>query len=299
MITADNYYSLESNRQYMSCHQYTQWLACPAREAARQRGEYVEPVGDALVCGTYVDAVLTTPDQVDRALERKDHEGVTYRERLQTKVGKPNAVRLKAEEIIARLRRDPDAVLLLSGQGQAVVNGELTGHRADGSEFRCPWKGMVDVLHLEDSLFVDLKTAADFEPCWKRARVGTVWQNVKKPWFCEYDYPLQIAVYRELIRQQSGKECRGVILAATKQTPPDIGAWAFDDTGWLSFEITEALDARIPGGWDAKRHGGAQGLEAVLKMKTGEVMPTRCEVCDYCRATKTLPWYAAHYSVKE
>lgn len=55
-LTAENYYSPEANREYMSASQIKQFMKCPAAAMAELRGEYERPTTSALLIGSYVDA---------------------------------------------------------------------------------------------------------------------------------------------------------------------------------------------------------------------------------------------------
>ena len=88
-----------------------------------------------------------------------------------------------------------------------------------------------------------------------------------------------MAVYRAGIQAvYSLKDTEGVIIAVTKQTPPDKAVLSFENS-----DYDTALDYV------------KENLPHVLDVKNGKVPPQRCEHCDYCRMTKTLDG-AIHYS---
>ena len=47
ILTPDNYYSVEANREYMSCSQYQSFMDCEARTMAELEGRYVREDSDA------------------------------------------------------------------------------------------------------------------------------------------------------------------------------------------------------------------------------------------------------------
>ena len=61
------------------------------------------------------------------------------------------------------------------------------------------------------------------------------------------------------------------LIAVTKQTPPDKAIVSFDQ---------ESLDEEL-------KNVGLY-MQRVLAVKTGEEYPSRCNKCDYCRATKQV-----------
>ena len=63
ILTSENYYSPDANRDYFSVSQYKDFLKCPAMAMAKLRGEYEEEFGRALLLGSYVDEMLTGTDE--------------------------------------------------------------------------------------------------------------------------------------------------------------------------------------------------------------------------------------------
>lgn len=256
MLTHANYYSLEADAEYMSCHQFVAWLECAAREQARQRGEYEPPDNTALLVGSYVDKGFLTPDEPAPWVEKNRAE-------ILNKKGEPYAPFVQAEAMIARLRRDPEAVQLAQGEKQVILTGWI-GEDHEGRPVA--WKGAADCINDTLGIVLDLKTTRDFEPQWS--------ETVKKKvaWYEVYNYWRQLAVYQALAEQALGKLLVPVILAVTKQQPPDIGAWIFEDPDRLTSEV-EAVKAKMP---------------EVMAMKAGAAPATRCGKCDYCRGTNAL-----------
>lgn len=62
ILTEENYYDLESDRRFMSVHQYFDFVGtlgyagCEERALAKLDGTYSEEPSDALLIGSYVDA---------------------------------------------------------------------------------------------------------------------------------------------------------------------------------------------------------------------------------------------------
>ena len=122
-LTAENYYSQEANREYMSVSQFKDFagtygrLACEfaAMEKLEERWEDEETT--ALLVGSYVDAYF------EGTLEKfKAEHPALFR-----KDGGLKADYVKAEEIIARIERDKYFMKYMSGQKQVIMTGELFG----------------------------------------------------------------------------------------------------------------------------------------------------------------------------
>jgi hypothetical protein len=256
-LTSSNYYSLEAESQYMGVHQFAAWSECGAREWARQHGDYTPPDKQAFLVGSYVDKGVLTPDLLQTWIS--DNAAEIYQ-----KSGKAMlAPFVKADAMIARLLRDAAAVELLRGRKQVILTGFIG---ADHEGRPVAWKGAADNLNDGIETETDLKTCKSFEQEWS--------DEVKKrvDWYEVFNYWRQRAVYQELILQMTGKVYLPSILAVTKQDPPDIGCWVFDDADRLGREL-EAVK---------------NGLPNVMAMKAGVVAPARCGKCDYCRGTNKL-----------
>lgn len=143
ILTAENYYSQEANREYMSVSQYKTLfgtfgkVACEARAIAELNGEWEQEKTTALLVGSYVDAHFEGTLALFRAQNPE----------LFTKAGQLKAEFRKAEEIIARIERDSYFMKFMSGQKQVIMTGEIGGAK---------WKIKVDSL-IPDVCIVDLK----------------------------------------------------------------------------------------------------------------------------------------------
>jgi hypothetical protein len=94
------------------------------------------------------------------------------------------------------------------------------------------------------------------------------WWNFIDYW----GYPLQGAIYQELVYQNTGKRLPFYIAAISKEPSPDIGVFRIPQ---------ENLDI-------AMRELGKETLARIDALKNGEIDPERCEHCDYCRSTKII-----------
>ncbi len=145
-LTAENYYSQEANREYMSVSQFKDFagtygrLACEfaAMEKLEERWEDEETT--ALLVGSYVDAYFEGTLEQFKA----DHPG------LFKKDGGLKAEYVKANEIIARIERDKYFMKYMSGQKQVIMTGELFGAK---------WKIKID-SYIPKVAIVDLKVMA-------------------------------------------------------------------------------------------------------------------------------------------
>ncbi len=155
----------------------------------------------------------------------------------------------KAEDIIQRIENEPAFMEMLSGQKQVIKTGLIDG---------IPVKIKMDVYFPNEKI-VDLKIMRNFEPIWKDGQ--------KMPWFAAWGYDLQGAVYQVI----EGNHLPFYLAAATKEPVTDIQGLYIPQ---------EYLDERME-----YFRGMAPRYAAI---KRGEIAPTRCEHCDFCKLTKAF-----------
>lgn len=158
-----------------------------------------------------------------------------------------------ANDIIRRIESDALMMEYLSGGKQEILTGEL---------FEVPWKIKVDVL--TDERIVDLKIVKDFKPIYEDG-FGY------RPWLEYWGYDIQGAVYQQIVKQNTGKQLPFYIVAATKEKTPDIAV----------IEIPQPV-------LDTALEVVEFKIDRLDLVKTGELPATRCDACDYCKATKIL-----------
>lgn len=250
-LTAENYYSKEANREYMSVSQFKDFagtygqLACEFTAIEKMEERWEEEKTTALMVGSYVDAYF------EGSLERFKRENPD----IFTQKGELKAAFKKAEEIIARIERDKYFMKFMSGQKQVIMTGELFGAK---------WKIKIDSF-IPDTAIVDLKVMASLTDLKWVKDLGYL--DFVRYW----GYDIQGAVYQEIVRQNTGKKLPFYIAGATKETEPDIDIIHVTDN-YLQ-EAIHVVEANMP---------------RILRVKSGEEQPDRCGLCDCCRRNKVL-----------
>jgi hypothetical protein len=242
ILNDSNYYSLEADREYMSVSQYKSFKKCEVSAVAKLQGKYEGLKSEALLLGSYLHewAEKRNTDQF-----KKEHP------EMFSSVGKTKG-QLKsnykiADNMINALKNDSICMNFLNGEKEVIVTGELFGVK---------WKAKVDCLNLEKGFFSDLKTTRELH---KRYDGLT---------FIEYyGYVEQMAVYRELIKQQFGKDLIPYIVAVEKKDNPLKAIIRIDEcyTRPKLEEIEYTLDR-------------------IVKVRNGLETPIGCGMCDYCRS---------------
>lgn len=184
MLTDNNYYSLEANRNFFSVSQYKDFMKCEAMAMAKICGDYIQPVTKPMLVGSFVDSYF------EGNLEQfmKENPAVfTRKNELRSEFKKAN-------EIISRIKNDELFMKFLSGEKQKIMTFELFGVR---------WKIKMDSF-LEGICITDLKIVQNFKslPFWR--------------------YDLQGAVYQKGVEIVTGKQLPFYLAVATKERIPDL-----------------------------------------------------------------------------
>lgn len=243
-LTNENYFSQEAMNEYLSASYIKSFLTCEAAVEAERKGEYKRETSTALLVGGLVDAILTDDPEEYRAKHPEMYK----------KDGTLKAEFLQAEAMAERAKSDGFFMGMLSGEHQKIVTGQICG---------LPFKAKLDA-YLPDVMITDLKTVKDMNPVWQpgqgRVDFATAW-----------NWPLQMAIYQELIRQETGKSVPCYLAVVTKENPPDI-------------EVVSIPQERL----DAEKDFLMMLLPRVEAVRNGLVEPKRCGKCAYCRMTKKL-----------
>lgn len=251
-LNKENYHSNEANEQYMSVSQFKSFQECEASTLAELQGEFSRPESTAFAVGSYIHTAFESDEEFEKFVEENNH--VIFKKRGNGKYSEFE----QADQMIETLKNDALATFALTGDKEVIMTGEIGGTR---------WKIKVDNINLECGYFSDLKTTKSLYDRYWSYKYGERYVSFVH----HYGYILQMAIYQEIIKQNTGKLLEPYIVAVTKETPPDKAIITFDQED-LEFEMEYVLAA----------------LPSVLEVKNGLREPVRCEKCAYCRSTKKL-----------
>ena len=259
-LTKENY---KTNHDYMSYSTFSLYLTCEAAAAAHYRA----PSTTAQLVGSYVDAYFSNELEEFKA----EHPEI-----FNIKTGALKADFVKANDIIARIESDETFLKTLSGEKQVIMTGKINGLEGLDNEIEgLPFKIKMD-SYKENEFIVDLKVMKDFKPVWSDAYHS--YQN----FMIAYNYDIEMAIFQEIVYQNTGKKLPVYISAITKEDPSDIGIFSIPQN-----KLDEALTI--------VKHN----IPRIKKILNGEVAPHRCETCEYCKMTKkarVLDWDYVGYS---
>lgn len=123
VLTAENYYSKEANKEYMSVSQYKDFagtygkMACEFSAVEKLEERWAQKKTTPLLVGSYVDSYF---EGTLEEFKKKNPE-------IFTQKGQLKADYKQAERIIARMERDPLFMQYMSGEKQVIMTGELFG----------------------------------------------------------------------------------------------------------------------------------------------------------------------------
>lgn len=258
ILTAENYFSPEANREYISVSQYKDFAgtigrpACEEMALAKLSGDWAEEETTSLLVGSYVDAHFEGTLDIFKAKHPQ----------IFTKSGELKAEYRRAEDVINRIERDEYFMKFMSGQKQVIMTAEFFG---------AEWKIKID-SYLEGIAIVDLKIMESLTKQFWTKDFG--YMDFTQYW----GYDIQGAVYQEVVYQNTGKRLPFYIAAASKEKEPNIEIIQIDDD-----HLKEKL------------YEVEQNTPKILMLKNKEISPIRCGICDWCKHTKVLT-KPIHYS---
>ena len=258
ILTADNYFSEEADKFYMSASQYKSFCGsagmrgCEAKAMAKLRKEWEDEETTAMLVSSYVDAFYS--GELD--IFKRSHPQIF------TQKGELKADYKQADRIIERSLQDKLFQGFMAGEKQAIMQGHFAG---------AEWKIKMD-SYLEGKAIVDLKVMqAIFED--DREEIKSTWVRDLGyiPFTHYWGYDIQGAIYQEVVYQNTGKRLPFFIAALDKQKETGMAIFHLDDQ--VLKEALIEVEKNMP---------------RILDLKAEMEEPDRCECCDYCRHTKVL-----------
>lgn len=255
ILTSDNYHSRETNQRYMSVSMYKDFAgtlsspACEELALAKLNGTWEQKKTVPLLVGSYCDSYFE--GTLDKFKSENPEIFVTRGDRK----GELKSDYVKAEEIIKRIERDELFMTFMSGEKQVIMTAEMFG---------AEWKIKMDA-YAKNLAIVDLKVMASLRDMKWTKDYG--YMNFVHQW----NYYVQGAVYQEVVYRNTGKRLPFFLATASKEEYPDIEIIQLEQN--LMDEALIEVERNTPN---------------IVALKNGEIKPTRCGVCDYCKHTKVL-----------
>lgn len=274
ILNSDNYYSLEADREYMSCSQYQDFLSCEARAMAKLKGKFTPKKSEALTVGNYFHTALES-EEAHAAFCEANFDDI-YKTSVSKKTGEITvtgkyAPYVTADGMIQACYDDPliSSLIYMPGENEVIMTGQIFG---------VPWKIRLDKYMADKRLIIDWKTTANINKTEYNPVIG------ERESFIEVlGYMMRAAVYTEIEKQYTGNSTDAdfVIIAVSKEDPPDKGAFSLNHRQRYDWELEQIKER----------------LGRIIQVKNRVVAPKRCGVCDYCRSTKKLKKIVPYYTL--
>lgn len=256
-LTAANYYGPEASKRFMSVHQYMSFAGHMGVEGCEARA-LAELNGE---WSPTKSKAMMVGSYVDSFFEGTLDTFKEENPEIFTAKGELRAEYKQADKMIERALADEYFMQTMQGEKQRIMTASIFG---------CDWKIKMD-SYIPGVAIVDLKTSANIHE-HRNFRGG----NVSIVDY--YGYILQGAIYQEVVYKNTGERLPFYLSFISKQDEPEILVVGIDDDS-----LRDALKEI------------EENIDKVLAVKNGEVEPTRCECCDYCKRTRILRG-AIHYS---
>lgn len=255
-LTESNYYTVEMNKAYCSASQYKDFIGFPLRHGCEERalktisGEYKEETTKALLMGSILDA-LWENDDPEYILER-------FPDCVSSRGATKGQLKSEYQAVIdmyQRTLREERFCAYMAGEKQKIMTGEI-----EGLSFKIKIDSFID-----GKAITDLKTTQTLD---RTFRYFIPDSGERLPFYLAYGYDIQLAIYREIVRQNTGDTLNCYIAAVDKKPHPIC-----DVIEMLPKQLDEALDKV------------KSNCESIIMLKSGEATPSRCNQsdCDYCR----------------
>lgn len=250
-LTSDNYYSDEANKKYLSVSLFKMFYGTTGKYGCEEQAF-------AYMNGNYKTEPTTAMlvgSYVDSYFEGSLEKFKETHPELFKKDGSLKSEFVQAENIIKRIERDKKFMQYMSGEKQTIMIGDLAG---------AEWKIKMD-SYIPHKAIVDLKVVDDIYKSYYHKDTG------KLNFIQERGYDFQLAVYQHIVEMNTGERLPCFIAAADKGKVTNI-------------EIIQITQPEL----DGALAGVEYGVNRIKGIKNGEIEPTRCERCDYCKETKVI-----------
>ena len=263
ILTPESYYTVAADKIYCSASQYLNIIGrpavpgCEARAMAELNGEYVQETTKAMLIGSILDTLWELDDlpieEKIQIIADKYPECVSSRGA--TKGELKNEYK-QAIQLYQRTLKDELFCQFMSGEKQVIMTGEIEG---------LPFKIKMD-SYIPDVAIVDLKTTQDASRNFRKYIADS---GNRETFYRAMGYDIQLAIYREIVRQNTGKTLRCYLACIDKNSHPL--PQIIELTPKMLDDALETVKANIP---------------TIKLLKSGEITNyVRCEECDYCRDT--------------
>lgn len=265
-LTNDNYFSKEARMEYMGYSQFKGFVTCASKEMAKINEKYEEEKTQALLMGSYVDAYFS------EEMEDFRHKNPD----IFKKDGTLKSEYMQCDKIIEFIKKDPNFYKYLQGKHQVIMTGVIAGVK---------FKIKVDVLH--DSVIVDQKLMKDLNPVWSDE------YHCYMNFVDYYHYDWEGAIYREIVRQNTGKTLPFVLHVTTKEKVPSKALIRIDDE---DLDVALKLVEELAPIFDHYKHS-IKLTDEEMKILDSHQIRLECGECDWCKQNKMVTGIFSYHTL--
>ena len=251
ILTKDNYFSKEADMEYMSVSQFKLFNECEAKALATINGLESAVYKEAFIEGSLFEALVSGDKQLFMA---------QHPELISSRGATAGQIKSNYAKVISAAEKfnsqDFFVNIVEKCEKQVVLTAEFCDVKV---------KCAIDLFDKMTNSIYDIKCMKDFKEQWSKE------EKAYQPWYYVYDYVLQLAVYREIVKQNFGEPLQVGLIAATKEDSPDVEALSF------SFDLLDLEFEKFKN--KIKRYD---------LIKKGFVEPIQCGCCDYCKSIKNI-----------
>lgn len=250
-LNHNNYFSIEMDKKYLSVSQYKSFKNCSLKalhdlevpDTTYKQAFLEGQLFENLVAGDPKLFIAQHPEMISSRGSTAGQLKSEFQRVLKA------AEKFNSQEFFRSI--------INKCEKQVILTGEICG---------VPVKCCLDLFDRETNSIYDIKCMKDFNEQWSKEEKKYI------PWYYAWGYVLQLAVYREIVKQNFGKEPKEIaLLAATKEEIPDIQAIKFN-TELLDIELIDFM----------------HNIRLYDEIKKGIIKPTPCNCCSYCKTIKEI-----------
>lgn len=251
ILTEQNYFSKEADIEYMSVSQWKLFNECEAKALATIQGQEDSTFKNAFLEGQLFEALVSG----DAKLFMSKHPEI-----ISSRGATAGQIKAEYQKVINAAEKFNDQELfrkiIEKCEKQVILTGEI-----EGIKVKCA----LDLFDTKTNSIYDIKCMKDYKEQWIKE------DKAYAPWYYVYGYVLQLAVYREIVRQNFGNPLELGLISATKEEVPDIAAVTFS---------SELLDLEL--------EKFKNKIKRFDDIKKGKIEPIKCNCCDYCKKIKII-----------
>lgn len=251
ILTPENYFSIEADKEYISVSQYKNFKTCEAK-AMHDLKEKDATYKTAFLEGQLFENLVAGDPKLFMA---------QHPEMISTRGSTTGQLKSEFQKVVKAAEKFNSQKFFRDIIKKCEKQVILTGVIDD-----VPIKCCLDLFDRETFSIYDIKCMKDFNEQWNKEEKKYI------PWYYSWGYVLQLAVYRLIVKQNFNSEPKEVaLLAASKEETPDIQALKFDEY-LLGLELEEFKN----------------NIKHYDNLKKGIEKPVACGVCQFCKQHKTI-----------